>query len=222
MAISETFNLSDYEAKINRAMRMIRLNDKQSTGAINFLVDMARKQWRVTGELTVANQLFGLLKSLKNPAFFKKFTRDFPAFCGYHGTYIDKAGNAHMTYMPTDEDTRLFTISAAGFTPASHGYEDKRAWAMDNAKQLIAHKILFWNLKIVYDPTSDATALAKKRYVQILKLFSALRDTTQDWQDSEDGLAIAQALHAMSEIVPALRADYIEEILKDAAKVAAE
>lgn len=213
----ENFNLSDEQARIDNAIRILKMADNNSVASVNLLTDMARKDWRCNDSLQVANMVFDALKGLRNQAYFKKFCKDFPVFCGYHGIYTDKNGNDKLAYLPCDKDTAIFDFTKNGITKNENDYAIKRASAMENSAKLIAKNIKFWNIAPCNLPENDKAILAKKRYDKIISLFKELRDSHNDWQDSENSTEIAQALNAMAQIMPALQADFLEKIMAELA-----
>lgn len=211
--VKEVFNLSDEQPRIDKAIRILRLADNNSVASVNLLTDLARKDWRCNDSLNVANTVFDALKGLRNQAYFKKFCKDFQVFCGYHGIYTDKNGNDKLAYLPSD--TAIFDFTKNGITKTEHDYTEKRNSALANSDKLIAKNIKFWNIAPCNLPENDKGKIAKSKYDKIIALFKELRDTHNDWQESENSTEITLALNAMAQVMPSLKADFLEKLMAE-------
>ena len=213
--VKEVFNLSDEQGRIDKAIRILKMSDNNSVASVNLLTDIARKDWRCNDSLAVANTVFDALKGLRNQAYFKKFCKDFCVFCGYHGIYTDKNGNDKIAYLPYDKETAIFDFTKSGITKNKNEYTKKRNFALANSEKLIAKNIKFWYIAPCNLPENDKGKIAKAKYDKIISLFKDLRDSHNDWQDSENSTEIAKALNAMATIMPSLKADFLEKIMAE-------
>lgn len=204
---TDTFNVSDAMPKVEKTLKLLRLGANYTVASMDYLTDIARKEIFCNGTCQILTMLYRTVNNSKLTNLAAKLIRDFNAFCGaYKLVPTNKRGgkapalNRKMNIIDFNKNGIAFTEDLATAVE----------YCRPRYLQLLEDKQHFMSFTPLMPVNEDLEKIAKQRLQNIINTLHALKDSINDWKDTESAAQITKLLCIAAAYDETLKDNWLE------------